>query len=202
MNFIQTDGLLWSIIGAITIAATFFAFSEYIFRFIRFIFKRSTQEKQICYKIYEWFYYIDKNLEKENFDLEELYIIEEQIFFLFKMKGNPKLIMNFNNRFIKKYLHFCGLQEQYYNKANFLKFSHIHHLNLELSLQLASHIHKKEFNQFYMPFSSFWGILCGNFHQFYQQYKNDYKDVMENEKLTFADIQMPVKVIKIYYNVY
>jgi len=194
--YILIIGVPISVIGA------YFTFGEYIVRFFKWIFRKEKYERKICVKIIEWFSFIDGNLTEKGIDLKGLDLIEKEIDFLFNMEKNSKLMLRFSNKFIDKYLRFCGLKKKCRSKEIFLKYAHIKHNNLELILGLESHIQKRKITQLKMPFNTYWGIFRGNFHIFHQQYINGWNGITEDQKVIFSDIEMPIKLLRMYFRIY
>jgi hypothetical protein len=188
--------------GILSIIVTYIAAGEYIIRLFKIIFKKEKYCKQISTKILDWFNFIDKNLTDHGINIEEVNSLEKEVDFLFKMHNCNKVVMNFNIKFIKNYLKYCGLQSKYRTKEQFLKYAHIRHEKLDLILALSSNHHKKKFSQFNILFVDYWLIIRGNFHIYYSQYIKNYQDIPEDKQLTIADIEMPVKVIRMYFKQY
>jgi len=186
--------------GPIGVIAGYISFGEYIARFFKWIFKKKKIEEKIFVQILDWFTYIDKNLTEKGLNLEELNYIEKEIDFLFNIHKYSRLPLNFSMKFIDKYLGFCGLKKKYRTKENFIKYAHIKHENLELILGLDSYIMKSKITEFNMPFNTFWTVLRGNFYSFYGQYLNNWNGIPDEKKLFYSDIEMPIKLLRIYFN--
>lgn len=188
--------------GLIGIIAAYIGIGEYLIRFINWVFMQNKHEDKICKKILEWFAYIDINLTEQGVNLEELSLIEKEIDFLFKVKQGSISVLKFSNKFIDRYLEFVGLAKKYRTKQMFLHYSHIKHANLDLILDLTASIKKSKVTPFQLPLETFWGILRGNFHTFHRQYICEGDNISEEQKLTFADIEMPIKLLRIYYKIH
>jgi hypothetical protein len=118
------------------------------------------------------------------------------------MEKKSKSMLYFSKAFINKYLRFCGIKKEFRNKDTFIKFAHIKHINLELILGLESHIQKRKVTHFKMPFKTYWGIIRGNYHIFNKQYVTVWKDVEEHQTVIFPDIEMPIKLLRMYFKIY
>ncbi len=196
MAYIISIGIILSII------ITYVAFGEYVYKFYKWITKKSSKEKKICSKIFSWFSFIDKNLTENGINLIKLNSIEKEIDFYFNIDKNSKLKLNFSKSFINKYLKFCGLKSEFWTQENFIKFAHIRNNNLQLILELETEVQKKKISEFNIPLNVYWNIVKGNFYNFHRQYITNWKDIKKDEKLTFADIEMPIKLLKMYYKEY
>ncbi len=97
------------------------------------------------------------------------------------------------------YLKFCGIKKEYRTKENFIKYAHIKHGNLKIILDLDSHLQKRKITELNISFNTFWNILRGNFHVFYKQYLDKWNGIPDEERLKFADIEMPIKLLRIYF---
>lgn len=188
--------------GPISLIVAYIGFGKDIVKFFNWIFRKEDREKKICIKILEWFAYIDKNLTDKSIELQELDHIEKEIDFQFSMKKNSKYILKFSNRFIDKYLKFIGIQKKYRSKENFIKCAPFKHENLEVILGLESHVQKTKFTHLKMPFRTYWNLIRGNFYIFHQQYINDWKGIKEEQKVTFSDVEMPIKLLRMYFKIF
>lgn len=166
-----------------------------------FLTRRSKKKKIIFNKILEWFNYIDVNLDTETFNLSKSDNIEKDIGFLFEEFSKKPLLLFFNKRFRKHTLYKFGIKKELRNSlSQFYRFARLDKSNVDLGLSLYSASKRREFTLLKIPFQYYWWIIRGNFSTFYVQYQNNWKHLKENEsKYIFADIEVPVKILRMYF---
>ena len=188
------------IIGALI---TLITFSEKITRFKNYLVQLFSKKKQvemkIVNKIIEYYDFFAENIDKEN--LENKYSkIESDIDFAFS-NIKYELILKFNNRFIDKYMKYIGYKSDFRTKDNFYKFSHLYFKNTDLILSLSNKIFKSNINRLNFPLKDMWVQFRANRFIFDVQYKKMWEGVQEEDKIILSDIEMPIRLLKIYYNI-
>jgi len=160
-------------IGALSLLlGLFWSLHKVYFHFIKP--KRKTIKYHKLYELIEdWFDEIDKNLEHE-LNIQLLYNKEKKIhqFIIDNKLKNNKL--NFNKKFRREFLKFCDISEKYINdKKLFYKYARVQSDWIYLDVFINS--------------------LIASFYTFLAKYK------LKSEETNFADIDMRLKLLKLYW---
>jgi hypothetical protein len=126
------NNIKWILIVLLPTVVAIIAFLDYGNRIWKSIFFSTIKsEKRIIMKIIDWYKCIDESdLDNDN-ELRKLEVIENELNFIFSLKKNKKFILNFNNRFIRKFLKYCGIKKEFQNnKELFKKYARLNHPNI------------------------------------------------------------------------
>lgn len=190
----------------IAIMLSYIALGEQAVKLLRWIRNKITHYYdaiEIVKLILQWFDIIDNNeVELEKDQIKKLDKIENEITFLFNRDGiDKRMLIRSKKRFRNKYLKFVGLKKSYRTVNQYIKYAHIKNINLELSLSLLSSAHHKKYSFLKFPLSFYWMIIKGNYLQWKDQYKKNWRDIKDAEKIIYSDIEMPMKVLRMYYKI-
>ena len=134
-------------------------------------------------------------------NLNKIDNIEKDIDFLFDENSKKPLLLFFNKRFRRHILYKYGIKKELRDEFSlFEKYARLDKSNVNLGLSLYSASKRRKYTLLKIPFQYYWWIIRGNFSTFYGQYRNNWKHLKENEnKYVFADIEVPVKILRMYF---
>ncbi len=192
--------IIISIIGAIVTVITF---SEKITKIKSFLVnsfsKKKNIEIKIVNKMIEYYNFFTENMDKENCELKYSKMEDEIDFILKNIKY--KMVLKFDNKFIDKYMKYIGYKKEFRTTENFYKYSHLYFKNTDLILELSKSTYKIKIDRLNFPLKDIWGQFRANRFIFCSQYKKRWEGVPEIDKIFLQDIEMPIKLLKIYYNI-
>ncbi|MCX5726965.1 MAG: hypothetical protein NT030_07340 [Candidatus Saganbacteria bacterium] len=135
---------------------------------------KSTKLKKLYSMIEAWHDEIDQNLDR-GLNLDLLANREKKIAEFIKKNGLSNHELIFSEKFRRKFLKDCGIkQELLTDKDLFAKYSRFKTDNIYIDL--------------------FWTFLIASFYKFRQKYLN-------GENANFADVEMPLKMLRMYLNI-
>ena len=163
---------------------------------------RKKKKLNIYQKIKIWYDYIDSNLSSNKLSFDKINNLETEVDLLFSKKTNKHLTISFRKGFRKNILSELGIKKDFKSDKELFK-SHAG-LNLEKSefaLKLYEYAHKRKYSLTKYPFENYWSTIRGNFYIFYSQYKDNWKNLKdEKEKFTWADVEVPFRILRRYFN--
>ncbi len=131
--------------------------------------------KNVYFMLEEWFDEIDVNLDKE-LNLDLLNNKEKKIIEYIRVKKLDKYNPIIKDKHRSKFLKYCGIKDKLLlDREMFIKYSRWELKTFDISI--------------------FCNLLFANFYKFYREYKN------KNSETNFADVEMPIKFLKIYLDI-
>lgn len=207
-NKINIEEYLAIINTLIALLLSYIALGENFVRFGRWVRNKVTHyydAKKIVKLILKWFEIVDDhNYDSELSDVElwNMQKIENEIQFLFHRENiERKMIFKSTMRFRNKYLKFIGLKKSARTVEQYIKYAHIKNINFQMSLDLLSSSHHRKYSLLQFPLSFYWMIIKGNYYQWKEQYANKWEGIEDIRKIIYTDIEMPMKVLRMYYKV-
>jgi hypothetical protein len=190
----------------IALLLSYIAFGEKLTKILKWLRNKSTHfydAKEIIKLILQWFEVIDNNeVELSEKEMKRLQKIEEEISFQFQRDGiDRKMIIRSSRRFRNKYLSFCGLKKSVRTIDNYIKYVHIKNVNFDVALELISSSHHTKYTKINMPLSFYWTIIRSNYYIWVNQYRKNWEGIELNQKVIYTDIKMPMKALRLYYNI-
>jgi hypothetical protein len=179
---------LFLFIGIIVTLAGFLSILNKLWK--RVIRKKQLKQKKIAHKIVNWYNYVYENLDRTNLDTFNL---EKDINLSFKTMNIKKSYLNFSSKFQFKVIktHF-GLKKECHNKHEFIKIANLHNGNF-------IDINKTSIK---INFHDYWILILRNYYNFLEQYRDNYKNIKsEKRKFTITDIEHPVIILKLYFDI-
>jgi hypothetical protein len=175
------------------------SYLEYLTKFLGIV-KRLCSEKEkrrirVYQLIRDWFNYIDCNLESKQINMSRVDHMEREIddYFIFKKSKNLNLKMG--RRFRRRFLKAMGIRKELIDDIDlFKKYARLDLRNTPGLMLYEKAKGKTKLESF--PYEFYWWIIKGNFLKFYSRYRSGNIDI---EEVTWADIEMPLKVLRLMF---
>jgi len=163
--------IIITLTAIITPIVLFFTFFNHIINFSRNIFelisKKIKYKKIILNLILDWYNYIDKNIDNDDFNISIVNNLENEISHQFSLKSNKKLLLYFNKNFRKKIMkELFGYKKYPKSDAIYKKYFRLDDDSTSLALQLTSGANKKNYSIYKFPFEFYWNLIRGNYYNF------------------------------------
>ncbi len=152
-------------------------------------------------RIMDWQRYIDAKLDLPDYNPAELDVMEKEISFQFSSKLLKKYTLKFGNRFVAIFLASMGIKKKHQHDVSlFCKYARLDDLSFATVIELQSSADHRHYSHSRMPFGLYWNIILGNYLHFHNQYRNNWKNQNNtNRKYTMADIEIPIRLLRIYF---
>jgi len=187
-TFLYIVGIIGTLIGL------YFSVFKFIKHILNLAKRKKLWGKKAYYLIKAWFDYIDCNLSSPNLNFDIINHLENEISYFFSIKKNKKLTLKFNKKFRREILR--GLKKELCDNIDFFKIYARLRDEDTPGLPLYELIIKRKVKLNKFPFEFYWWVILGNFYKFYSQYKINFENIPEDKKRTWADIEMPMKILK------
>jgi len=186
--FLYIMGIIVTLIGA------YFAilkFGSHIWN----IFNKTHRRKVKAYQlIKQWYDYIDANL--DSLDMNQASHFESEVDLFFSDEKNKHLSICFDEKFRKKFLKEMGVKKELLKDVDLLKsYARLASENISLGIGIHESASNRKVTLEKFPFQFYWYVIRGNFYNFYSQYKNNYDGIAVENRCTWADIEIPVRML-------